>query len=352
MDSLDVYKAFAAVLVAGIAFVGAGQIGNALVSPKVLQTAAIKIDLPEKALAGASPAASAPEPPIAVLLASADAGRGESGVKSLGCIACHSFNEGGKNGIGPNLYNVMGQPHASKEGYAYSNVLKSKEGPWTYEAMSSWLRKPATYAPGTKMSYAGITDGGKRADVILYMRSLAASPIALPEAPAKTADAAPAPVQQAAATPAPAATASAATTAALPPAAAPSGPAPGGAEILPIAQRLASADVDAGKSSTSRLGCIACHSVAEGGKNGIGPNLYGVIGNKVAQVPNYAYSNVLKAKEVVWNYEEMDKWLLKPSAYAQGTKMSYAGIADAQVRANVIAYLRTLDGTPEPLPAN
>ena len=63
MDSLDVNKAFAAVLVAGIAFVGAGQLGNALVSPKRLETTAIKIDLPEKALAGAGPAASAPEPP-------------------------------------------------------------------------------------------------------------------------------------------------------------------------------------------------------------------------------------------------------------------------------------------------
>ena len=136
----------------------------------------------------------------------------------------------------------------------------------------------------------------------------------------------------------------------MPPAATPSAPTPGGAEVLPIAQRLASADVDAGKSSTTRLGCVACHSLNEGGRNGIGPNLYGIMGNKIAQVPNYAYSNVLKTKDVAWTFDEMDKWLLKPSAYAQGTKMSYAGIADAQVRANVIAFLRTLDGTPEPLP--
>ena len=353
MDSLEVNKAFAAVLVAGIVFVGAGQVGNFLVSPKRLETQAIKIDLPEKAQAtAAGPAAPAPEPPIAVLLASADAGRGEAGIKSLGCVACHSLNEGGKHGVGPNLYNVMGQPHAAKEGYAYSNVLKAKEGPWNYEEMNAWLRKPSTYAPGTKMSYAGVGDPAKRADLILYLRNLSATPIPLPEAPAKVADATPAQPQQAAA-PAPAAAAPAApaaTTAALPPAATPSGPVAGGA-VLPIAQRLASADIEAGKSSTSRLGCVACHSVNEGGKNGVGPNLYGIMGNKIAAHEGYTYSNALKAKDGAWTFEEMDKWLLKPSEYAKGTKMSYAGIADAQVRANVIAYLRTLDATPEPLPA-
>lgn len=373
MDSMDVNKAFAAVLVGGIAFVGSSQLAAFLVRPHVIQTPAIKIDLPQKELAGVGPAAVQQEPPIAVLLASADVGRGESGAKSLGCVACHSFNEGGKNGIGPNLYGIMGAKHGHLENFAYSAVLKGKEGPWTYEAMSEWLKKPQTYAPGTKMSYAGIADPARRADVILYLRSLAASPIPLPEAP-KTAASPAGGVQQAAAStpaappaggaqqaaasapaapPPAAATPAAAGTAALPPAGAvAAAPTPGGGGIIPIAQRLASADAEAGKASTTRLGCVACHSLNEGGRNGVGPNLWGHVGSKIgAHVPTYAYSNALKSKEGNWTYEELDKWLLKPSAYAPGTKMSYAGIADPQVRANVIAFLRTLDSTPEPLPA-
>ncbi len=338
MESLEVNKAFAAVLVAGIAFVGAGQLSQVLVKPGELHGTAIKVDLPEKAVAGAGTAAAAPEPPIATLLASADSGRGESGVKSLGCVACHSFNEGGKNGIGPNLYGVMGAPHAAKEGFVYSAVLKGKEGPWNYEEMSAWLRKPSSYAPGTKMSYAGIADPAKRADVIAYLRNLSANPLPLPEAPKSAeADKPAQPVQQAAVSPA------------APAAAAPG---PGGADVLPIAQRLASADTAAGQNSTARLGCVACHSLNEGGKTGIGPNLYGVVGQKIgAHVQGFAYSNALKSKDASWTFDELDRWLLKPSAYAPGTKMSYAGIADPQVRANVIAYLRSLAATPEPLPA-
>ena len=181
MDSMEINKAVAAFLIAGISFMGAGLISEALVHPKLLKTTAIKIDLPgEQVAAAAAPAA---EPPIAVLLASADASLGETGVKGSGCIACHSFTDGGKAGVGPNLYGVMGAAHGSKEGYAYSAVLKGKEGPWTFEAMSDWLKKPSAYAPGTKMSYAGLEDPKKRADIIEYLRTLAGTPLAKPATP-------------------------------------------------------------------------------------------------------------------------------------------------------------------------
>ncbi len=336
MDSMEINKAVAAFLMAGIAFMGAGLISDALVHPKQLKETAIKVDLPSEQTAAAAPAEA--EPPVAVLLASADVGRGEAGVKSLGCVACHSFNEGGKAGVGPNLYGVVGAPHGHMEGYAYSAVLKAKEGPWTYAELNEWLKKPSAYAPGTKMSYAGISDPKKRADVIDYLHTLAKDPQPLPEAPAKQASAPAAAAPNSAA--APAAVAASATTAA---------PAPAGDSD--VSTLLASADVDAGKSATAKLGCVACHSFNEGGKAGLGPNLYGVVGAPHGHMQGYAYSTALKGKEGPWTYAELDKWLLKPSAYAPGTKMSFAGIGSPKVRADVIAYLRTLAASPEPLPA-
>ena len=182
MESLETNKAFAAVLLAGMAFVGAGLIANAMVHPHALHEAAIRIDIPEAA--GAPGAPTGPEPPLADLLAQADVGRGEAQVKSQGCVACHSFNQGGKAGVGPNLYNTLGSPHGHMEGYAYSAALKGKAGPWTLDEMSDWLKKPSAYAPGTKMSYAGLADPKKRADIILYLHSLSASPAPLPAASA------------------------------------------------------------------------------------------------------------------------------------------------------------------------
>ncbi len=334
MDSMEINKAVAAFLIAGIAFMGAGLISDALVHPAAYKGTAIKIDLPNEQTAAAAPAEA--EPPIAVLLASADPGRGEAGVKSAGCVACHSFNEGGKAGVGPNLYGTVGAPHGHMEGYAYSAVLKSKEGPWTYDELNEWLKKPSAYAPGTKMSYAGLADPKKRADIIDYLHTLAKEPVPFPAAPAQKAS-----------------TASAAPAAGAAVATASPNPAPGAAPAATpdISALLASADVDAGKSSTAKLGCVACHSFNEGGKAGIGPNLYGVVGAPHGHMEGYAYSAVLKGKQGSWTYAELNEWLLKPSAYAPGTKMSFAGIANPKVRADVIAYLRTLSANPEPLPA-
>ncbi len=330
MDSLETTKAFAAVLLAGIAFSGASLLSNVLVRPTKLHESAIKIDMPNSEAGGAETAGNAPEPPLAALLASADVGRGEAGVKAQGCVACHSFNEGGKAGVGPNLYGVVGAPHGHMEGFAYSAALKSKTGPWTLDELSDWLKKPSAYAPGTKMSYAGLADPKKRADIILYLRSLSANPVELPAAPAASAQATPA----AAGAPKP------------------GGAAPAGNE--PINVRLAAADPKAGQADTTKLGCIACHSFNEGGKAGIGPNLYGVVGGNVGEhMAGYAYSSALKAHSgAKWTYDELDKWLTKPAAYAPGTKMTFAGITDPKQRADVIDYLRTLAANPEPLPAS
>ena len=114
------------------------------------------------------------------LLTSADPKKGQADTMKLGCVACHTFNEGGHAGIGPNLYGVVGAPHGHMEGYAYSEALKSKQGAWTFDELNQWLTKPAAYAPGTKMTFAGVPDEKTRADVVAYLDTLAAKPEPLP----------------------------------------------------------------------------------------------------------------------------------------------------------------------------
>jgi cytochrome c len=326
MDSLEVNKAVAAVLVAGITFMVAGLVGETLVSPKHYDKLAITIDVPQAP--GAAPA-EPQDPPVAALLASASPTDGENLVKQQGCVACHSFNEGGKAGVGPNLYGVLGAPHGHMAGYEYSTALKSKQGPWTYDELYQWLKKPSAYAPGTKMSYAGLADPKKRADVIDYLRSLSHDPEALPPPP---------PPGQAGGSGTPGTS--------------PNGPpvSPAAPGATPIADRLEHADAAAGQKDTMKLGCIACHSFNQGGKAGVGPNLYGVVDAPHAHMAGYEYSAALKKHDGPWTYDELDKWLTNPAAYAPGTKMSFAGIRDGRERADVIAYLRSLSDHPAPLP--
>jgi cytochrome c len=179
MDTMEVNKAVAAVLVGGISFMVAGLIGDVLVRPRHLSTPAIKIEAAQPATPGAGAPAPAELPPIAPLLARADPAAGEALAKKV-CAACHSFNEGGKAVIGPNLYGVVNGPHAHMAGFAYSDGMKSKPGNWDYEALNHWLKKPSDYVPGTKMAFAGINSDQQRADVIAYLRSLSPNPAPLP----------------------------------------------------------------------------------------------------------------------------------------------------------------------------
>ncbi len=314
MESLELNKIAAAILTAGIAFSVCGLVGETLVHPTLLTKSAITMRGPRRR----GSAAPQEDPPIAALLASADPKTGQALTQRVGCVACHSFNEGGKPGIGPNLYGVVGAPHGHEQGYAYSNALKSKQGDWTYDELNQWLKKPSAYAPGTKMSFAGLADPKQRADIIVYLHTLSANPVPFPPAPPPSASAAAAPGAAAAA--------------------------PQSFETL-----LASADPKQGQADTLKQGCIACHTFNEGGKAGLGPNLYGVVGAPHGHMEGFSYSAALKSKQGPWTTAELNQWLTKPAAYAPGTKMTFAGISDPKVRADVISYLNSLSHSPEAL---
>ena len=126
--------------------------------------------------------AGAAEVPIATLLATADVAKGAEVFKK--CAACHTITQGGPNGIGPNLYATMGEAIAQgKAGFAFSDALKSKGGKWDFEQMSAWLTSPRKFAPGTKMTFAGIGNGQDRANVIAYLNAQGSN-LPLPAAPA------------------------------------------------------------------------------------------------------------------------------------------------------------------------
>ncbi len=177
MDNLEFNKAAAAVLVAGIVFMVSGVVASMVVKPHALHHSVLKIETGTET--AAAPAKEEPLAPIGPLLASADLAAGEALAKRQ-CASCHSFNDGGKNGVGPNLYGIIGRAHGGVAGFTYSAALKGKPGPWSYEEMNAWLKKPAAYIPGSRMAYAGLNSDKQRADVILYLRSLAATPAPLP----------------------------------------------------------------------------------------------------------------------------------------------------------------------------
>jgi cytochrome c len=129
----------------------------------------------------------AAEQPIEVYLAKADPAKGQQIFNK--CMACHNADKGGPNQLGPNLWGILGAGIAEdRGGYAFSDALKKVGGTWNWDNLSKWLTSPRTFAPGTKMTFAGLSDPQDRADVEAFLNQHSDSPLPLPKAPAPAAN--------------------------------------------------------------------------------------------------------------------------------------------------------------------
>lgn len=179
MNAFEVNKIAGAVLGAMLFAAGSGFVAELIYHPKPAGKAGY--DLPEaEAEKPAAAAGEAKVEPIAVRLASASAEKGQGGTKA--CQACHSFEKGGPNKVGPDLWDVVERKKGGHEGYDYSAAMKGKGGSWTYADLDEFLTSPKAYVKGTKMGFAGIANPAERANVIAYLRTLSDSPKPLPAA--------------------------------------------------------------------------------------------------------------------------------------------------------------------------
>jgi len=178
-DPLAFNKLIAALLVAvALAWI-AGTVSNNMVSPKMLEKNVLVVDTGAVSSASSTSAAPQGPAPIEPLLASASPDAGQKYARV--CGTCHSFNKGEAAKMGPNLYGIIGSPHAHMAGFSYSDAMKAlADKPWTFAELNEFLYNPRIHIPGTKMTFAGIKNDTDRANVIAWLRTLADNPVPLP----------------------------------------------------------------------------------------------------------------------------------------------------------------------------
>lgn len=188
MDSFELNKILGAFLFTCLCLLSLNIAAEAVFHPAKPTKAGYEVAAAEpKGGAGGAGAKPEPDEPIAQRLAAATPEKGEAAAKK--CVACHTFGKGEPNRVGPNLYGVVGRPKGTEGGFDYSAAIKGKGGNWTVEDLDHFLQNPKGFAPGTKMSFIGVSRGSERADIIAYMNTKSDKPVALPkaaEAPAAT----------------------------------------------------------------------------------------------------------------------------------------------------------------------
>lgn len=178
MSGLEMNKIAAGVLVAGLLAMVAGKVADGLYHPvHDIEKRGYAIEVAEETGAGGEVAEEKPEN-ILPLLASADVAAGEALTKR--CTSCHTFEQGGANKVGPNLYGIVGAKLAHKGDFSYSDAMATHGGNWDYNSLSAFFKKPKDFVPGTKMAFAGLSKEEDRANLIAYLRTLSGSPVALP----------------------------------------------------------------------------------------------------------------------------------------------------------------------------
>tara|TARA_B100000131_G_scaffold260808_1_gene256766 strand:+ start:40 stop:582 length:543 start_codon:yes stop_codon:yes gene_type:complete len=180
MDSFEINKILAAILMVALIIIGIGKLTNLIFYVEKPETPgyAVKVEQTVVASTQSDPATNDVKTDIAALMAMGDLATGEKVFKK--CAACHSIAKGGKNAIGPALYNVVSRKVGSIDDYKYSKALSEYGKEWTFEELNGYLIKPAKWIKGTKMAFAGLRKEKDRASVILYLNQNSDNPLPLP----------------------------------------------------------------------------------------------------------------------------------------------------------------------------
>jgi len=179
MDSFELNKILGAILGTCLVLLVTSFTASAIFAPNKLQKPGFEIAVKEEAAGGEKAAAPPPEP-IEKLLQTASVQKGEASAKK--CAACHTFAKGDKNGVGPNLFGIVGDHKGEGRGFNFSAAMKAKGGSWTIDDLNQFISSPKGFVPGTAMGFAGIPKDTERADVLAYLNSLSDKPAPLPTA--------------------------------------------------------------------------------------------------------------------------------------------------------------------------
>ena len=178
MDSFEINKILAAILMVALLVIGIGKISNVIFHVEKPKTPGYAVDVEETEPVNLVSEKVEEKIDIATLMAKGDAVSGEKVFKK--CAACHSIVKDGANKIGPALYNVVGRKVGGVSDYKYSKALTEYGKEWTFEELNGFLLKPTKWIKGTKMAYAGLRKEEDRASVIKYLNQNSDSPLSLP----------------------------------------------------------------------------------------------------------------------------------------------------------------------------
>lgn len=214
-------------------------------------------------------------------MAAGDAVKGKKLAKK--CTACHTLTEGGKNRLGPNLFNILDKPAGMVDGYKYSDAMKSSGITWDQSTFLDFIAKPKKVVKGTKMSFSGLKKATQRADLLAYFETL------------RSGDS---------------------------------------------AQGL-TGNIEDGKKVAAKH-CNVCHTFEKGGKVVFGPNLYDMVGKPAASIEGFKYSDALKSSGLTWTDKNIVGFLANPEQFLPGTTARFPGLKSAKDKADILEYMKSL----------